>query len=337
MKKLTALLVAILMIFGMNTTVFAGSETSDNTTIPVLYMDKSYGTSTIIPLEEITFTLEEMTLPESITGNIVVPPLTVKKPANSTKIEITVPEYTVPGLYKYKFSEDDMKTAGVTYNPENKVISVNVLVERIDGTNQLKSSVSYGIEVLDAEGNVISKSDTFTNKFESQSLTISKLVTGNQGDKAKIFYVDVVVTAPTGTFLRNEMVATGIDTMTYTPVAGTDLSTYTFSQMQIKEGSGITITGLPVGAIYTVTETGYEAQYYTGTTVSLNGAADADGATTTSTIISGQDETVEFTNNYEQAIATGISLDNIPYILMIGFAVAGIAFFVLRRRNTVEE
>ena len=92
---------------------------------------------------------------------------------------------------------------------------------------------------------------------------------------------------------------------------------YTF---KLKHDAMATFGNLPEGVTYTVTET------------------PVDGYTTTSTgeegkIVAGTNE-VTFTNTKNGDIDTGVTTENLPYVLLIGFVVlAGAALLIKRKAH----
>ena len=63
---------------------------------------------------------------------------------------------------------------------------------------------------------------------------------------------------------------------------------------------------------------------------------DADGKATFVVDKLEGEMTIEFVNTYEVTIDTGIALDSLPYIVIIGIVVVGAAFLFLRKRK-VED
>lgn len=125
----------------------------------------------------------------------------------------------------------------------------------------------YSVESAGSSGTISSYQDStaaFTNTKlpnSTGSLTISKTVTGQGADLNKRFNFTV-------TFIGAS------DAYPYTGVAtGTILSGDTIS---LASGESITITGLPVGTQYTVTEADYTEEGYTSTSTGAVGTISAD-------------------------------------------------------------
>ena len=92
---------------------------------------------------------------------------------------------------------------------------------------------------------------------------------------------------------------------------------YTF---KLKHDGTATFGNLPAGVTYIVTEA--EVQGYTTTSAGDEG-----------TIVAGLNE-VTFTNDKHGEIPTGVTTENLPYVLLIGFVVlAGAALLIKRKAH----
>ncbi len=92
------------------------------------------------------------------------------------------------------------------------------------------------------------------------------------------------------------------------------------------------LKNLPIGTTLTITEvqTGYT------TTVTADGAT-KDGLAYTDMIAADDaGKTITFNNHKEAEIDTGISLDSLPYILLLAVVAAGVVFFVVRRKRSED-
>ena len=85
----------------------------------------------------------------------------------------------------------------------------------------------------------------------------------------------------------------------------------------LKHGDTLSIANLPYGVSYTVTETtasGYETTK-TGDTGTIDAA----------------EQTAAFTNNKEREIDMGVTTDNLPYVMLLGFVTLLGAAMLLKR------
>ena len=176
---------------------------------------------------------------------------------------------------------------------------------------------------------------TFTNKYTEKTndgtnapLVVSKTVAGNQGDKTKDFTFTVTFTAPdvlpankTKADVLNEITATATDGAAITEQATVsgNATTRTF-KFTAKDADSVTFTNALVGTTYTVDEDTYSDYTTTGE------VADA-------TVLSESGANVTVTNTKNETVVTGILLNNAPFIVMIGVAVAGVAAYGAAKRK----
>ena len=276
---------------------------------------------------------------------------------NEATADITVTSFPHAGYYAWKVTEvtsgEGFTTVdGMQYNTTNKVYTLIAQVAN-DGT------VTYVL--VDGEATTVTNTNKagsaeFTNKYtesangEGADLTITKKVTGNQGDKTKDFTFTVTFTAPTvkpykaGT--TTEM--TDDEYFKQLGVAGdaTEVSWnegHTAVTFKLKDGKTATFTGLVAGTKYTVAETaeaGY-TQYlgYTanGSDTGFTGEGDAKqatGAMTTEQILAGENaNSAVVRNDHKDVTPTGIVINNMPYIVMAGAAVAGVVAYGAAKRK----
>ena len=168
-----------------------------------------------------------------------------------------------------------------------------------------------------------------TNKFAYKgSLVISKTVTGNYGDMVNDeFKFTITINKPfESSDFGNKLSIKGDNTYEAT----------------LKHGESVTLTGIPYGASYTVTETtknGYAAKN-TLTEKFNGGAIDGEAKTNESnTRTDTLDHTTEelvFTNTNQQPIETGVSLDTLPYVLVLALAGAGLVLMIARKRRVQD-
>jgi len=185
------------------------------------------------------------------------------------------------------------------------------------GQNTLSADVTWyknGVEITDNSLKVAA----FTNTLLS-SVTISKEVTGGFGDQSKPFIFTITSSnalplekaAGTGTYVR--------------------LSEYK-ATITLMHDQSITLDKIPTGTTITVTETDYSGEGYT-TTYSVNGVV--GNGREVSTELSGVTN-INFVNDNEPIPDTGISMDTLPYILIMLAVIGGIAFTIIRRRKDDE-
>ena len=174
-----------------------------------------------------------------------------------------------------------------------------------------------------AEGAILESGNivNFINHKEipRSELTINKVVTGTDGDQTKDFTFKVEL------FDKNGSVLTG--TFTYTgSKTGTIKSGDTIT---LKHGESITITGLPVGTKYKVTEIEANTNGYVTTSENAEGVIDNDG------------EIVKFINYLEKKQEENIYIpktgveDNTIIYSVLAFVTAVIFTILYRRKENV--
>lgn len=330
MKKLISLMLALMLVLSLGTVAFAdgGEETTyeDMSTVTLTKEYKLTNAGTTSPAEEFTFstlTCTEVTdaAASVTTQNAPVP--TIGKvsyaagdagSANKTKsITITLPQYSSVGIYTYNFTETDGATAGVTY----RSTPITLVVTVIEQNGKVRVAAVHTEEAG-------AKSGAFNNEYSAGSLSVTKNVTGIMGDRDKEFTVKVTFAAPAGDTVREAI--TYVDgTETKTIAAG-----WTGSQeatITLKHGETVTFTNIPYGVTYTVEENNYTADGYD--------AASYDFDDNNKKIDSAS-ENVTITNNKGGTPDTGITLDTLPFVLILAVCAGAVVLFVIKRRRSVD-
>jgi len=232
--------------------------------------------------------------------------------------------FSAPGVYSFTLTETAGTNPNITYSTASYTIDVTVVYD----------TDTYGspVDALKIAG-IVSKTSgakaeiVFNNTpVANSSLIVSKAVTGNSANVDEYFVFNVNLTAgASGSYA----VTGGSHTSNPTAIiAGTQATIY------LKHGESFTILNLPVGATYTVAET-VNSNYTTSVVVNGGGSSQSNTASST---IGTSSNTVEFTNNRTTPPPTGIFMGILPFMLLIGIALAGvIVFFVMRRRRRSEE
>lgn len=188
-------------------------------------------------------------------------------------------EYTKPGTYTYVIAEQAGDETALTFSKATYRATVTVTD---DGAGKLTAKTKIA-QLTDDAGNAAERTveaAVFTNTAKNGSLTVKKTVVG--GDSQREFGFTVALTdgdgePVSGTFGEGEGAVEFTD----------GRATFT-----LRDGGEKTITGLPVGARYTVTEDAAE-----GYTTTVDGA---DGSKAEGTVTEAG-ATVAFTNTYGTA------------------------------------
>ena len=329
-KKLLACLIAAATMFTMGSTAFAEETDATLTDQETVTIHKQYrligeGTS-----PEETFTLEQVGRGEVTDGDAEsAPPLGTITGALFTKgeatasgitkdITIELPTYKKVGVYEYTLHEVNGNNAGVTYYENN----IKLVVTVIQGKNEKLRIAAVHTEAENGE-----KSDTFENTYSANSLPVKKVVTGNLGDKDKLFDVTVTLTNSTGKTMASDISYTVGDKENTINASEWNDNTVTRS-IQLKNAQTVTFTNLPFGVEYVVTEADYTGD---------KGGYDAPeyDYENDDQKISVDNQLVTIINNKNSNnIDTGINLTTLPYILVFaGVIVIADAAFITRRRK----
>lgn len=272
--------------------------------------------------------------------------------------------FTHAGVYLYKVTEKKENPANVITHYSEAEYTVRVYVENTDtGVVVVKGITVLKVKNDDGGDNGTKVDPTpnpsdyggsefrFVNEFwNATNLEVEKQVKGNSADKNKAFKFKISLNVPT------LVAAPGDRKITYT--LSSDPSNeieYSMNPIEIslKHGEKINFKNLPVGSTYQVVETiatGYEPSAvvtgrgtngtvkeaeegltdYTVTVVEdskeitdLLVDAEKDGTTNKTTV----------TNTLKDPSLTGVITDNLPFILMILVAGAGIAFLTISKRR----
>lgn len=329
MKKLFAMLLAVVMILSLATVGFAAEEettmVSDATTFEAIF--KAYevvGTEAdVFPAETLKFTVvADATNPDAT--NLTIADLAVTG-ATAQKLVINVPSYSKVGVYKYTISETAGNTQGVTYTADT--IDVTVLVTFNYDENKLDTKI-----VLSTPAETEGKVDTFTNTYEVGKLTVNKTVSGNLADQSVEFEMTV-------TFKAEGPV---LSPVTCTASEGTEVIagdgwTEKTVTINVKHGETVTFENIPAGVTYEVVEAAKHG--LEGGSLDVNSAADTDYTVTytdaTGTISADAACEAKVVNEKKTDVDTGIVLDSMPYVVILAVACFGMFTMMTKKRYEV--
>lgn len=250
------------------------------------------------------------------------------------------------GEYVYTVKEKDESTTNpsITYSKEQYTLRVRVANGANNNSLYIKDITAERDRSNGTETNKVAKI-SFTNTYRKNvSLEITKATTGTLADKTKKFNFKITfeksATEDTLTNFQGTITRKGsAETETVTCQSGS--ATFTLA-----DGDVLKFENLPAGTKYTVTEVEGEKDGYTPyVTVTDNGTRGEVSKGTDGTDLSSSqngnyagenDNIVEFENKYVENPATGIIMNNLPFILLIGVAVLafGTLAFVKKRRTS---
>ena len=322
MKKLLSLAMALVMGLSMGAPVLAVGEVggneypyTDETKIKIDKEIKLTKEGTVNPEETFDFTVGAgVVTGKGVTDTVVNAPaiedFSIKFGQGVTEAftNLELPEYDHVGIYTYEITETDGNTAGMLYNTEAYKLQVTVL-------NDVDGGFKRVVTLVTGENDV--KTDTILNTFKAGELVVTKEITGNFSQSDDTFEVTVTLTPDTGKVLKEgPITVTGAAGQTGSVVKNDDGTvTVTFT---VTHNSTVTIANVPYDVSYVVTED--SGDYKEKITDTDNGKIDKDT------------QKVEIVNTLDQEVATGVNLDNLPYILVLALVGVGLISFTVRKR-----
>ena len=319
-------------------------------------------------VSDVTFTAGNSTT-DGADGDGITNDASKKYASQTINADFTGVKFDEPGVYRYIVTEDLNESQGVAV-AGSIAKTLDVFVEDDGpGTLSVKSYVLYNTVINTApEKNTAvdknadktaedgKKTDGFVNTYDTNDLTLSKTVTGNQGSKDKYFKFEVTVkNAVAGTVYDVDLTnaddtvaensatnAEYVGKANPTSVTVGDDGTVT-ETFYLQNGQSIKILGLAEGTAYEIEETPEDyvaSARITGDTKRTADSSDvalADNKVFDTELT--EDTTVAFTNDRQGAIPTGVIL-SVAAPVAIGVAVlGGIVFLFVRnkKRDTEEE
>ena len=348
MKRITAVLLAAVLAAGFNLTAFAADSDLTPSAAGTFTFEKEYESTDgeTFPTETLEFDITaDANNPDGGTALITIG--TGNKSdvtgAKTTNIVVNYPSFSKTGIYRYTIKEKTGTSQGVTYDTSKEIKVAIMVTYNSDHTALVVEDGNVGVEKTDPDAE---KEDSITNTYEfggneedkTKSLTVQKTVTGNLGDQDKLFTIKVTLTAEDGKSVNSDIAVSGGSDSGNTQTIAKGWTGSKEVTIKLKHNETVRFDKIPVGVTYKVEEdASHIAAGAVQTPEELNGDEGylVTYGNETGTITKGTTKEATVTNDKSTTINTGISLDSLPYLLML----AAVAFgtFVIFRRRRVEE
>ena len=277
---------------------------------------------------------------------------------------VTVPTYAAVGDYWYQVTETDNNVAGVLYGTnDNKdehttqsngnhkgIYYIHVQVTNGDTKGSYIRTVTLHKTAPDADVNnagyeewynsnnknsdgLVKKVNDIQNKYYAGSLKITKKVTGNAGDKNKLFRITVEFKNDSdanmnsditykdfyskgGTLTSSDTILNWKDTVTNQDNTIHHTSETTTVSFYVKDGTTVTFDNIPYGVSYTITETQPTDDKYTHLFQydTADVAGNFNGVTTSADTVTAENTTEDIASNWNAAKATGSISDDLDTV-----------------------
>lgn len=250
--------------------------------------------------------------------------------SNTTDFSFDPITFTDEGEFVFNITEklpdgvtnENPVSGGIRYDTHTTVVTVKVT----KGDDNILNAVVTSYK--NADGSTVNNKAEFINTYES--LTLAKTVSGNIGDKNKLFEFEITLSNSDNTPIANRTFeCTGAYATLNTNENGK-------ATVTLKHGQSVTIIGLPTDAKYTIVEKDADA-YTTNITTKVGDGNEntVNNVKTTRGTLTPNDTTkVTYNNNRESGPITGIFLDNLPWILALCFVLfGGSALYLSKKRG----
>lgn len=304
MKKFINALLMITLLFGFTISAHA-IEQED---MPTITITKNLDENGDHADETFNFTITPKAVLE---GSASAPPafadasfgIPLATGAISGSFNLNLPTFNTVGVYEYEIKELDGGTVGMTYDTTPRKLIVLALNDGV--------RVYY---LLDANNKKLQPN--WGNTYRVADLNVAKVLAGNFTDPSHVFNITVTLEHADLTAAQAALImATG---HTVALVDGKIILNYT-----LQGGQNFTIGNIPHGVAFEVEETnaaGFDTPYI-ATYANEEGVFEAN----VNTVI---------TNTRDKELDYGVNMDNLPYLLALGFAASGLAYFAFRRKRT---
>lgn len=277
-------------------------------------------------------------------------------------------QFTEPGVYRYVITESGTNQAITNDADLTRVLDVyvNDASADVDGafTKKLtiagyvlhsnvddEPDVAAGDKFGSTGDYVATKSQGFTNSYDTSDLTLRKQVTGNQASRDKYFEFtlniaaaqpntkyDVVINDADATSKANAATIDANAGKANVTSITTDDAGKATQKFYLQHGQQITVQGLAKDTTYAVTENteDYKSTANTKDAPVVDTKADTEAAPVYGTIVS-TDLTTGFLNTRDGVIPTGVIMAVAPFAVVTLLGGAGVVTMMMKKNKKEEE
>ncbi len=250
-----------------------------------------------------------------------------------TIFTVTVPSLGKAGVYNWTIKEQAGNTAGVTSYDTEKTIYVTALV--VYNNEKLALEIS-NLDCFIKKNSDGTKTDKFVNVFQTNDFTVAKDVEGNMANLNDEFDITVTLTSAKPVLTSIQVGGTNVASSEWAKTNGSYTYTTTLS---LSEAAGATtFANIPYGVQVSVVEdtTDENLKGYTQAGYAVNGT----DVSTVSFTIDDEDantDVVVVKNTKSTTVDTGITMDSMPYVLLLAVACFGMVVLFSKKRMMREN
>lgn len=256
---------------------------------------------------------------------------TQKYATKEVTVTLTAANFTKPGIYRYTITESG-SVSGVT-DDVNATRTLDVYVEYKEGSNTDLKFKYYVLHVGTGNPNTAAKLNDYTNTYATNDLTLTKTVTGNQGDRDALFDFTVTLKVASGAAYTVTLPQNG-ESSNLAKLEDTDKDGTITATYKLKNGQSITINDMAPTDKFAIEESENAAKQGYQISYQLDSNPAVQSRTLGETEMATTAHTVTFTNNRQGSVPTGVLLEIAPYIALAVVVIAGfVVLFATRRRR----
>ena len=283
-------------------------------------------------------------------------------------LDFSAVQFTEPGVYRYVITESGTNQAITNDADLTRILDVYVNDDSTDVDGTLTKKLTIAGYVLHSSENdepdvaagadfgstgayVATKSQGFTNSYDTSDLTLRKQVTGNQASRDKYFEFtlnidkaqpntkyDVVIDDADATSKSNAATIQANAGQTNVTSITTDGAGKATQKFYLQHGQQVTVQGLAKDTTYAVTENAedYKSTANTADAPVVDVKADTDSAEVNGTIAS-KDLTTGYLNTRNGVIPTGVIMAVAPFAVVTILGGAGVVTMVMKKNKKEDE